>query len=125
MSDLIPLISPQAHRRFDQFAFPALLIAAAAVARRDRRAGALVLMMAAGEGTAQVTTDYPPPVGLGWMSFRDHNRVAALHGLFGAALALFTPRLAIRHRGLLLGMAAVPIVLAVLSDTRDERLGED
>ena len=49
------------------------------MARVDRRAAAVILATAAVEGTAYLTTDYPPAV-LPLMSFRTHNRVATAHG---------------------------------------------
>ncbi len=72
-------IPPQAHRRIDQFTSPGLLAAATVMSRVDRRA-AVILAMAAGEGTAYLNTDDPPAV-LPLMSFRTHNRVATDHGL--------------------------------------------
>ena len=85
-------ISPQAHRRIDQLTFPGLLAAAAVMARVDRRAAAVILTTAAVEGTAYLTTDYPPAV-LPLMSFRTHNRVATGHGALVIALGLTLPGL--------------------------------
>ena len=112
------VLSPQAHRRFDLLALPGILAAAAWMSRRDRPAAALMLMVAAGEGTAMLTTDYPPPVLGRWMGFRQHVRAANLHGAFIAALALLVPGVQARHRPVLLGLAVVPWVLNALSDTR-------
>jgi hypothetical protein len=113
------VLSPQAHRRFDLLALPGILAAAAWMSRRDRPAAALMLMVAAGEGTAMLTTDYPPPVLARWMGFRQHVQAANAHGAFIAALALLVPGVQPRHRPLLLGLAAVPWVLNALSDTRE------
>lgn len=112
-------LSPQAHRRFDTFALPGLLLLAAWMSRRDRPAAALMLMVAAGEGTAMLTTDYPPPVVLPWMSFRQHVSAANAHGAFIAALALLVPGVQRRHRPVLLGLAAVPLTLNALSRVPD------
>jgi hypothetical protein len=110
-------LSPQAHRRFDTLAAPGLLAAAALMARRDPPAAALMAMVAAGEGTAMLFTDYPPPVLSRWLSFRQHIAVANLHAGFIAALALFTPGVQWRHRPMLLGLASVPLLLNALSRT--------
>ena len=120
MAALVPKpLSPQAHRRFDLFvALPGALAGAAWMARRDRTAAALMLMTAAGEGTALLTTDYPPPVLASWMSLRQHVRVGNVHAAFIAALALLVPGVRPRHRPVLLGLAAVPLVLNALTDTR-------
>jgi hypothetical protein len=113
----IPVLSPQAHRRIDQFAFPALLTTAALMSRRDPTAASIALMTAAVEGTAHLITDYPPAI-LPWISFRDHNRWAFAHGLLVAALALSLPGIARRNRWALGALAAMPIALAAVSDTR-------
>ena len=112
------LISPQTHRRIDQLTFPGLLAAAAVMARVDRRAAAVILMTAAVEGAAHVTTDYPP-AGLPWMSFRTHNRVATAHGAVVMALALMVPGISRRGRWALCALGAMPITLAAVSDTRE------
>jgi hypothetical protein len=62
-------ISPRTHRRIDQLTFPGLLGAAALMAPLDRKAAGVILMTAAVEGVAHVTTDYPPAI-LPLMSFR-------------------------------------------------------
>ena len=113
----IPLISPLAHRRIDQLTFPGLLAAAAWMARWDRRAAAITLATAAIEGTAYVTTDYPPAV-LPLMSFRTHNRVAAAHGALVIGLGLTLPGLTPRGRLALCTLGTMPITQAALSDTR-------
>ncbi len=119
MAALVPkVLSPQAHRRFDLLALPGIIAAAAWMSRRDRPAAALMLMVAAGEGTAMLTTDYPPPVLARWMGLRQHVRAANAHGAFIAALALLVPGVQPRHRPVLLGLAAVPWMLNALSDTR-------
>ena len=119
---ITPLISPQAHRRIDQLTFPGLLAAAAAMARGDRRAAAVILATAAVEGTAYLTTDYPPAV-LPLMSFRTHNRVAAAHGALVIGLGLTLPGLSRRGRLALCTLGTMPITLAALSDTRGPQGG--
>jgi hypothetical protein len=119
---IIPLISPQTHRRIDQVTFPGLL-AASLMARQDRRAGAVILMTAAVEGVAHLTTDYPPAT-LPLMSFRTHNRVAMAHGVFVIALGLMAPGISRRGRLALCALGTMPITLAALSDTREPQSGE-
>jgi hypothetical protein len=88
-----------------------------------------MLGIGAMEGTALLTTDYPPPALLPWMDFGQHVRFANLYGGLIAALALLVPDVRPRHRPLLLGVAAVPLVLNALSDTREgvrqRRVGHD
>src|SRR5689334_5867530 len=122
VTDILPLVSPQTHRRIDQLTFPGLLAAAAWMARWDRRAAAVTLATAAIEGTAYLTTHYPPAV-LPLMSFRTHNRVAAAHGAFVIALGLTLPGLTRRGRATLCTLGTMPITLAALSDTREPPLG--
>jgi hypothetical protein len=86
------------------------------MARRNRRTAALLLVDAAMEVSALLTTDYPSPVLLPWLSFRDHNRIAAVHGACAAGMALVVPNIPARDRGLL-AAAAVPVVLGLLSGT--------
>src|SRR5947209_2162777 len=112
------VISPQTHRRIDQITLPGLLAAAAAMARVDRRAAAVVLATAAVEGTAYLTTNYPPAV-LPLMSFRAHNRVAAAHGALVIGLGLAVPGISWRGRLALYALGVMPITLAALSDTRE------
>jgi hypothetical protein len=114
------LISPQAHRRIDQLTFPGLLATAALMARRDTRAGAIIVMTAAVEGMAHMTTDYPPAI-LRWMGFRTHNRLATAHGAVVMALALMVPGISRRGRSALCALGAMPIALAAMSDTRGSR----
>jgi hypothetical protein len=116
------VISPQTHRRIDQFTFPGLLTAAAWMARRDRRAAAVTLATAAIEGAGYLTTDYPPAV-LPLMSSRTHNRVATAHGALVMAIALTTPGISRRGRLALCALGAMPITLAAMSDTREPPLG--
>jgi hypothetical protein len=119
MAALVPKVfSPQAHRRFDLFALPTVLATAYWMSRRDRPAAALLFMVAAGEGTALLTTDYPPPAFLPWLSFRQHVRAANAHGGFIAALALLVPGIQPRHRPALLGLTAALWTLNALIDTR-------
>lgn len=112
------VLSPRAHRRFDLLALPGVLATAFWMSRRDRPAAALLFMVAAGEGTALLTTHYPPRVFAPWMSFRQHVRAANAHGGFIAALALLVPGIRPRHRPLLLGLTAALWTLNALSDTR-------
>lgn len=115
-----PLISPQAHRRIDQITFPGLLVAAAVLTRVDRKAAAVTLATAFVEGTAYLTTDYPPAV-LPPMSFRTHNRVAAAHGSLLIMPGLLTPGLSGRGQAALCTLGTMPITLAALSDPRDRQ----
>lgn len=110
-------ISPRAHRRFDQFALPGLITLALWMRRKNTRAAAVIGAAALAEGSAQFTTDYPPPVALPWMDFREHNRMAVLHGVCIAAAGCLVPGLSRGQRGLILGLAAIPMALAALSDT--------
>jgi hypothetical protein len=114
---LLSWVSPQAHRRIDLLTFPALVIAAAVLARRDRRAAGVVLATAAVEGLATATTNYPPPVLGGAIGFRAHNRWAASHGLLVAALAACLPGLTPLGRRALAVLSVMPVTLALLSDT--------
>lgn len=119
MAALIPkVLSPRGHRRFDLLALPGMVAAAFWMSRRDPPAAAVMLGIAAFEGTALVTTDYPPPAVLPWMDFGQHVRMANLHGALIAGLALAVPGVQRRHRPFLLALAAVPWVLNALSDTR-------
>ena len=120
MAALVPkVLSPQAHRRFDLFALRSVVASALWMSRRDRAAAALLFMIAAGEGTALLTTDYPPPVFKPLMGFRQHVRAANVHGGFMAALALLVPGIQPRHRPVLLGLAAALWGLNALGDTRE------
>ena len=110
-------ISPRAHRRIDLLTFPALLAVAAVLARRDRRAAAVVLATAAVEGVATATTNYPPPVLGRALSFRGHNAWAASHGVLVAVLAAALPGLTPLGRRALGVLSAMPILMALLSDT--------
>ena len=112
------LISPQTHRRIDQLTFPGLLAAAAWMARRDRRAAAVILATACVEGAAYLTTDYPPAV-RPLMRFRTHNRIATAHGALVIGLGLTLPGLSWRGRLALCTLGTMPITLAALSDTRE------
>src|SRR5688572_7229794 len=90
--------------------------------RVDRKAAAVTLATAAVEGTAYLTTDYPPAI-LPLMSFRTHNRVAAAHGALLIALGLLMPGLSRRGRVALCTLGVMPITLAAMSDTREPRPG--
>jgi hypothetical protein len=111
------ILSPQMHRRVDLLALPSVIASVAWMSRRDRRAAGLMSMIAAGEGAALLTTDYPPGF-LRWMSFRDHVWAATLHGILAASLALLVPGIPSRDRRVLLALASMPIILSALSDTR-------
>jgi hypothetical protein len=65
------VLSPQMHRRIDLVAFPSVITSVVWMSRRNSRVAALMSIIAAGEGAALLTTDYPPGF-LRWMSFRDH-----------------------------------------------------
>ena len=89
------------------------------MSRRNSRAAALMSMIAAGEGAALLTTDYPPGF-LRWMSFRNHVWAATLHGFLAASLALLVPDIPPRDRRVLLAFASMPIILSALSDTLEQ-----
>ena len=76
-------------------------------------------MIAAGEGAALLTTDYPPGF-LRWMSFRDHVWAVTLHGILASSLGLLVPGIPPRDRRILLALASMPIVLSVPSDVREK-----
>ena len=111
-------MSPRAHRRIDLLTFPALVAAAAVLARRDRRAAGVVLATAAVEGLATAATDYPPPVLGGAIGFRTHNAWAAAHGVLVALLAAGLPGLTPLGRRALAVLAVMPVTMALVSDTR-------
>jgi hypothetical protein len=113
------VISPHLHRRIDLVALPSVIASILWMSRRNSRAAALMSMIAAGEGAALLTTDYPPGF-LRWMSFRDHIWAATLHGILAASLALLVPGIPRRDRRVLLALASMPIVLSALSDTREQ-----
>jgi len=106
------------HRRIDLLAFPSVIASVLWMSRRNTRVAALMSMIAAGEGVALLTTDYPPGL-LRWMSFRDHIWAATLHGILAASLGLLVPGIPVRDRRVLLALASMPIVLSALSDTRE------
>ena len=106
------------HRRVDLVAFPSVIASVVWMSRGDRRTAALMSMIAAGEGAALLTTDYPPGI-FRWMSFRDHVWAATLHGIFAASLGLLVSGIPARNRRVLLTLASMPIVLSALSDTRE------
>ena len=112
------VLSPQMHRRIDLVALPSVIASVLWMSRRNSRAAALMCMIAAGEGAALLTTDYPPGI-LRWMSFRDHVWAATLHGMLAASLALLVPGIPPRDRRILLALASMPIVLSALRDTRE------
>src|SRR3712207_814688 len=113
------VISPHLHRRIDLVALPSVIASILWMSRRNSRAAALMSMIAAGEGAALLTTDYPPGF-LRWMSFRDHIWAATLHGILAASLGLLVPGIPPRDRRVLLALASMPIVLSALSDTREQ-----
>ena len=112
------VISSQMHRRIDLVAFPSVIASVLWMSRRNRRVAALMGLIAAGEGAALLTTDYPPGF-LRWMSFRDHVWAATLHGILAASLGLLVPDILPRDRRVMLALASMPIVLSALSDTRE------
>jgi hypothetical protein len=113
------VLSPQMHRRIDLVAFPSVIASVAWMSRRNSRVAAIMSMIAAEEGAALLTTDYPPGF-LRWVSFRDHIWAATLHGILAASLALLVPDVPPRDRRVLLALASMPIVLSALSDTREK-----
>ena len=113
------VLSPQMHRRIDLVALPSVIASVVWMSRRTRRVAALMSMIAAGEGAALLTTDYPPGF-LRWMNFRDHIWAATLHGILAASMALVVPGIPARDRRVMLGLASMPIVLSALSDTREQ-----
>jgi hypothetical protein len=48
------------HRRIDLVAFPSVIASVVWMSRRNSRVAALMGLIAAGEGAALLTTDYPP-----------------------------------------------------------------
>ena len=112
------VLSPQMHRRVDLVALPSFIASVVWMSRRNSRVAALMSMIAAGEGAALLTTDYPPGF-LRWMSFRDHAWAATLHGILAASLGLLLPGIPPRDRSVMLALASMPIILSVLSDTRE------
>src|SRR4028118_1219758 len=113
------VISPQMHRRIDLVAFPSVIASVVWMSRRNSRVAALMSLIAAGEGAALLTTDYPPGF-LRWMTFRDHVWAATLHGLLAASLGLLVPGIPSRDRRVLLALASMPIFRSALSDTREQ-----
>ena len=112
------VLSPQMHRRVDLVALPSVIASVVWMSRRHRRVAALMSMIAAGEGAALLTTDYPPGI-LRWMTFRDHVWAATLYGILAASLGLLVPDIPQRDRRVLLALASMPVVLSALSDTRE------
>jgi hypothetical protein len=113
------VFSPQMHRRVDLVALPSVIASVVWMSRRNGRVAALMSMIAAGEGAALLTTDYPPGF-LRWMSFRDHVWAATLHGILAGSMALLVPSIPPRDRRILLALASMPIILSALSDTREQ-----
>ena len=111
------VFSPQMHRRIDLVALPGVIASVVWMSRRNSRVAAIMSVIAAGEGAALLTTDYPPGL-LRWMSFRDHVWAATLHGLLAASLGLLVPGIPPRDRRVMLARASMPIVLSALSDMR-------
>ena len=113
------ILSPQTHRRIDLLALPGVIASVLWMSRRNTRVAAIMSMIAAGEGAALLTTDYPSGL-LRWMSFRDHVWAATLHGILAASLGLLVPDILPRDRRVMLALASMPIVLSALSDTREQ-----
>src|SRR3712207_5178222 len=63
------VLSPQMHRRVDLVALPSVVASVVWMSRRNGRVAALMSMIAAGEGAALPTTDYPPGF-LPWMTLQ-------------------------------------------------------
>ena len=116
---LLRSLSPRMDRRIDLLVLPGLIASVVWMSRRNTRVAAIMSMIAAGEGAALLTTDYPPGF-LRWMSFRDHVWAATLHGLLAASLGLLVPGIPLRDRRVMLALASMPIVLSSLSDTREQ-----
>ena len=112
------VLSPQMHRRIDLVALPSVIASVVWMSRRNSQVAGLMSMIAAGEGAALLTTDYLPGF-LRWMSFRDHIWAATLHGILAASLGLLVPGIPPRDRRVMLAFASMPIILSVLSDTRE------
>ena len=113
------VISPQMHRRIDLVALPGVITSVLWMSCRNSRVAALMSMIAAGEGAALLSTDYPPGFSR-WMSFRDHLWAATLHGILAASLGLLVPCIPLQDRRVMLALASMPIVLSALSDTREQ-----
>jgi hypothetical protein len=107
------------HRRIDLLALPSVIASIHWMSRRNSRVAALMSMIAAGEGAALLTTDYPPGF-FRWMSFRDHVWAATLYGILAASMALLVPGIPPRDRRVMLALASMPIILSALSDTREQ-----
>ncbi|WP_426061088.1 hypothetical protein [Hymenobacter sp. B1770] len=116
------LISPRAHARFDLFVFPVMLGLAAWAARRSKRAAALILANALGEGTTASLTKYDAETGLfPFLSFRSHVRIGQVGGPIFLALSCFVPGVPQPERGVLIFLGVLPIVLNGLSDISGQR----
>ncbi|MXQ12386.1 hypothetical protein [Microvirga makkahensis] len=111
-------ISPQTHRRIDMLVFPTTVALVVWMFRRNRRAAALIAADAAIQGSALLSTDYPPAF-IPAMSFRDHLRFANLHAACSAALTLLIPGIPPRDRRILLGLSLAPLLLNAASRVED------
>ncbi len=112
--------SPQTHRRVDTLVFPTMIALAMWIFRRNSRAAALIAADATIQGSALLTTNYPPafiPV----MNLRSHLRFANLHAACSAALVLLIPGIPPRDRCILLGLSMAPLLLNAASRVGDRR----
>ncbi|MDB5235626.1 MAG: hypothetical protein JWR44_2619 [Hymenobacter sp.] len=92
---------------------------AAWAGRRSKRAAAVILANALGEGTAASITRFP--AGL-WplISFRAHVRIGQVGGPFFLALGCMVPRVPKPERRVLIFLGILPILINGLSDISDE-----
>ncbi|GGF26897.1 hypothetical protein [Hymenobacter cavernae] len=110
------IISPQAHARFDMFAFPSMLGLAAWAGQRSRLAGLLILANALGEGATGAITKWPRKGIFPLISFKAHVRAGQIEGPIFLALACFLPNIPPRERRAMIALGLTPIVLNTLSD---------
>ena len=108
------VISPQAHALFDALAFPAGLPLTIYLAKQNPRAGALMSLNLAVEGSVSFFTNYPPAI-VPAISFRSHIRIGMVFAPLSASLALLMPGLSRRQRLLLSVLPVIPFVLNGLS----------
>lgn len=104
------VISPQAHALFDALAFPAGLPLTICLAQQNPRAGAIMGLNLAVEGSVSFFTNYPPAV-VPVISFRNHIRIGMVFAPLSSALALLMPGISKRQRVLLSLLPVIPFVL--------------
>ncbi|GAA4359399.1 hypothetical protein GCM10023185_25960 [Hymenobacter saemangeumensis] len=108
------LVSPRAHAIIDRLCLPIMLGCAAWAARRSKKAAAIILANALGEGAIGCFTRFP--IGLvPLLSFRQHVRVGQVGGPLFLALGLL-PNMPAPERAAVIFWGVVPIVLNGLSD---------